>query len=302
MAPGLALVWGSRQLDLMADELNWTRNRMMVTQSVINGHWARELRLKPLNMDKLMINPISPGAFYLHPMFFPHPCLAKIAWKHTWILCSAGFLCSQSLSHQLCHFHFLHCWVNLKMPRRRGVSRRGGSTATRGRASYSTPQNVIPITSASPSSPPSGQAHHLPHNSFQTTRFTFHSRLNKPVLTASITVILAEEEDHPKDSAHTSSSQSQEDKILQGEMAGVMSNADNMQEDCLVPEVSTHQADSNQHDVLSCEPVPHEGGVLNLVTPLEGGTDGIEDSGLVTWMASSSRLDKTRTNSPIQDA
>jgi len=97
------------------------------------------------------------------------------------------------------------------------------------------------------SSPPSRHAQPLLHNSFQTTRFTFHSRLNRPVLTANITVIFYEEENNPNSSAHTSSSQSQEGIMLQGELAGVMSSVENMQEDRHVPEVSTHQADSNQH-------------------------------------------------------
>lgn len=71
-----------------------------------------------------------------------------------------------------------------------------------------------------------------------------------------------------------------------------MSSAENMQEDRHVPEVSTHQADSNQHEILCCEPVHHVVNILNLVTPPEGGIEGIEDSGFVTWVASSSRVDK----------
>lgn len=74
----------------------------------------------------------------------------------------------------------------------------------------------------------------------------------------------------------------------------MISNADNMQEDCPVPEVSMHQADSNQHEILGCEPVQHDGRILNLVTPSEGGIEGIE----VTWVASSSQVDKDMPGSP----
>lgn len=133
----------------------------MVAQSVINARLIRELQCKALSMAQFMFHPSASSSFYLHQVFFPHPCLAQIAWKHAWVLYSAGFLCSQSLSHQLCHFLWvLSCCVNLKMPRRRGVSRRGGSTSNRGRASRSSPQNVIPIASASPSSPPSAILSH----------------------------------------------------------------------------------------------------------------------------------------------
>jgi len=117
-------------------------------------------------------------------------------------------------------------------------------------------------------------------------------------LTASITIILAEEEDHPSDPAISSSSQTQEDSTHQGGMEGAMFTADNMQEDSLVLEASMQQKDSNQLDVLECEPVHQDYDVLHLVTPTEGGTDGIENDGLVTWIASSSRPAKNDTDSP----
>lgn len=194
---GLAPGWRTQTVDFMACRFIWMLDGMMVAQIVINGRLGREFKLKALCMEWYLFHPIAPGSFYLHLLFFPHPCLAQIVWKHAWVFCIAGFLRAQSLSRQLCHFPFLSCFVNSNMPRRRGVSRRGGITCNRGRASCSTPQNVIPIASASPSSLPSGHARPLPHNSFQSTRFTFHSRLNRPVLSASITVILVEEEDNP---------------------------------------------------------------------------------------------------------
>ena len=132
------------------------------------------------------------------------------------------------------------------MVRRRGFSRRGGTAGNRGRASEPAPLNIVPLASASLSSPPSGHARPLPHNSFQTTRFKFHSRLNKPVLSVSITVILAEEEDKPSSSAHTTTSQSQDDSVLQGEVAGIVFNGDNMEEEGNVPEAPQPLADSTQ--------------------------------------------------------
>lgn len=193
-AASLAPGWLTQTVDFMACGFIWMLDRMKVTQIVINGRLDREFKLKALCMEWYMDHPIASGSFYFHLLFFSHPYLAQIVWKHAWVFCIARFLCAQSLSRQLCHFPFLSCFVNLKMPRRRGVSRRGGITYNRGRASDSTPQNVIPIASASLSSSPSCHARPLPHNSFQTTRFTFHSRLNRPVLSASITVILTEEE------------------------------------------------------------------------------------------------------------
>lgn len=75
-------------------------------------------------------------------------------------------------------------------------------------------------------------------------------------------------------------------------MAGVVPNADNMQEDCPVPQASTHQADSTQNEILGCEPVHHAGSILNLVTPPKGGIKVLEYYGFVTWVASSSQVDK----------
>ena len=241
----------------------------------INERWVRASRRRPLNLDRMSTTSSTVDKLHPLPLHPPPPRLAEFDWESARTPLSAGCLCSPPLSLQVRLFHCPSRWLTLKMPRRRGISRRGGSSASRGRASHSTPQNVIPITSASPSSPPSIQARHLPNNSFQSSRFTFHSRLNRPVLTASITIILAEEEDHPSDPAISSSSQTQEDSTHQGGMEGAMFTADNMQEDSLVLEASMQQKDSNQLDVLECEPVHQDYDVLHLVTPTEGGTDGI---------------------------
>ena len=84
-------------------------------------------------------------------------------------------------------------------------------------------------------------------------------------------------------------------------MGGVVLTADNMQEDSLAPETSTQQRNSNQLDVLECDPIHQDYGVIHLFTPTEGETDGIENDELVTWVASSSRPAKNDTDSPTQD-
>ena len=97
---------------------------------------------------------------------------------------------------------------------------------------------------------------------------------------------------------HTTTSQSQDDSVLQGEIVGVVFNEDNMQEDSTVPEAPPHPTDSTQHEILACGPTHRVGSILNLVTPPEGGIEGIEDNGFVTWVASSSQVDKDMPDSP----
>ena len=81
-------------------------------------------------------------------------------------------------------------------------------------------------------------------------------------------------------------------------MAGVVFNDDNMQEDGIVPEAPQPPADSNQREVLACEPVHPPGSILNLVIPPDGGIAGDADNEFVTWIASSSQVDKDALDSP----
>lgn len=183
------------------------------------------------------------------------------------------------------------------MVRRRGISHRGGTTGNRGRASQSAPQNIVPLASASPSSPPSDHGRPFPHNSFQTTCFKLHSRLNKPVLSASIIVVLAKEEDKPRSSVHTTMSQSLDDNVLQGDVAGVVFNGDNMQEEGNAPEAPQPPVDSTQLNFPAVEPEHPPGGILNLETPLGGGDMGDEDIAGVTWKGSPSQVERDALNS-----
>lgn len=81
-------------------------------------------------------------------------------------------------------------------------------------------------------------------------------------------------------------------------MAGVGFNEDNMQEDDIVPEAPRPPTKSSQCEVLACEPVHHPGSILNLVNPLDGGIKGNADNDFVTWIASSSQVDKDAPDSP----
>lgn len=128
---------------------------------------------------------------------------------------------------------YLHHSVSLNMPWRRGISRRGGN---RGGSSRPAPQNDLPIASVPPSSASMGSARPSLQNSYQTFNFTFHSRLNRPTLTASISIILTEEENNQVSVAQTTSSQSQEESVLYGDMTGVVFNENMMQENPTVPE------------------------------------------------------------------
>lgn len=134
----------------------------MVTQIVFNARLVREFRLDVLFMAWCLVHAIALGSFHLRLILFPHPCFIQVVQKHAWVL-SIAFICAQSFPVQLYHFPLLGCSDNSKMPRRRGVSHHGGNNGNRGRASRSAPQNVIPIASSSPSSPPSGHARPFLH-------------------------------------------------------------------------------------------------------------------------------------------
>lgn len=176
------------------------------------------------------------------------------------------------------------------MVRSRGVSRRGSTSGTRGRASQFAPQNIILLASAAPPSPPSAHGRELPNNSFQTTRFKFHSQLNKPVLTASITIILVEEEDKPNSSVHTTTSQSQDDSVLQGDVVGTVFNWDNVQEEGNIPEAPQPPVETTPRN-LQMDDLEHPSiSNLNLEVHLGGGDLGDGDNAVDMWMGSPSQV------------
>lgn len=96
----------------------------------------------------------------------------------------------------------------------------------------------------------------------------------------------AEQQDDP---AISSSTQSPEESLAQGELEGAALTAKNMQEDSLAAEDTTRQRISTQEDALVCGPVQHDFGVLLLVTPTGGGAKGTEEADFVTWVTSPSK-------------
>jgi len=122
---------------------------------------------------------------------------------------------------------------------------------------------------ASPSSLPSDHSRPTLNNSFQTTRFKFRSRLNKPLISATITVIFSEEEDELTSSDETSKapSQSQNSSDFQGELAGVVLNVSTVLHEEGHQEDIHPQPASPQEQITACEPERLSRSVLNLVLP-----------------------------------
>lgn len=167
------------------------------------------------------------GSFHIHLPLYLHPCLFLAAWgllRRLFFIWLAHPWPCIALS---CLFPLSGSYVSTKMVRSHGVSHHGRTSGNCGRP-QSAPQNIILLASASPVSE---HGRPLPNSSFQTTHVKFHSRLNKHVLSASITIILSEEEDKPNKSAHTSLLQSQDDSVLQGDVVGRMFNCGGLQEE-----------------------------------------------------------------------
>lgn len=196
----------------------------MVLQSSINARMVHAQTGQFLGMDPFVVYAIVIGYIYRGAKLSTHSCLVYRIWKFACSWKFIGLFCAQTLTCLFSLNPSLSPFVFPSMPLRRGIPRRGSNIGDKGCPSRPAPQNVMPITSISPSSPPLGQARSPPHNSFQTSKFTFHNRLNRHVLTASITIILTEEENSHVSLAQTTSSHSQEDSVLQVDMAGVVFN------------------------------------------------------------------------------
>jgi len=158
------------------------------------------------------------------------------------------------------------------MVHRRGYSHCRGGSGNWGR-SQSAPQNIIPLALASPTSDNSKS---FACNSFQTTRFKFHSSLNRPILSASITVILAEEESRPNVSAYTSTSQSRDDSELQGEDVGIVFNSGELRAEGNFLEVFKPLEDNTLDISASVNPTNSSDGNQRLAAPLGGSGTGAE--------------------------
>lgn len=173
------------------------------------------------------------------------------------------------------------------MPRRRGIPCRGIHSGNRGSLSRPAPQIVTSIASTLPSSPSLDQDRFPPNNSYQTSRFSFQSQLNRPIVTVNFTIFVSEEEGNPSSSIPSVSSPSQDDSILLGDLSGRVYHADHMQEDAPASE-APQQLAPLQEDALVCGPSQRDLGVLHLVTHPDG-EPVLDADGLVTWLASTSQ-------------
>lgn len=166
-----------------------------------------------LNCSEAINDPVLYEAQPLHSpcLIFPVDIFIWLCYLLTSTLAFSGFLC-------------LHCplksLVSASMPRSRGIPRRGGRSGIRANPSHSAPQQVSPIASVPPASPPSDQEGIISNNSYHSSRFVFHSQLNRPVVTVNFTVFVSEEERNPVSPTPFASSNSQDDSILLGNMAG----------------------------------------------------------------------------------
>lgn len=77
--------------------------------------------------------------------------------------------------------------------------------------------------------------------------------------------------------------------MAQGELGEVALTVEKMQEDSPAAETTTRQRTPTEEDALVCGLVHHDFGVLHLVTFAEGGAEGSEEVGFVTWVASPSK-------------
>lgn len=138
---------------------------MQITQQKLDFGFLSDVKMVQSIIDGCQL---SAGAF----TSLSWPAMRTHSHKATQLLPHLGHFVSLSVVKSIRRFHspgvlssclpFLNTHMFgspsrrlvIEMPRRRGISRRGGSSAPRGRASLSPSQNVIPISSASPSSPP----------------------------------------------------------------------------------------------------------------------------------------------------
>lgn len=276
----------------IAYELNIKGYSIMFRHSALNLHPARELAQVDLTTNLPLVYAIAfISFFHIHLLIFPHSCFIPAAWKLIWYMVLVWLVYSRLFLIWSCLISLPSLSANLNMVRRQGVSRRGRTTRNRGWASQFAPQNIVPLASVSPSSPPSDHGRPFPHNSFQTTYFKFHSRLNKPILSASITVIFTEEEDKPRSSAHTTVSQSLEDNILHEDVADVMFKGDNLQEEGIAPEAPQPPVDCTEHNLPVVKPEHSPGGILNLEISLGDSDVGEEDIAVVTGEGSPSQVE-----------
>lgn len=278
-----------------ADEVNSEQSRIW---SSINASMATLQTSWLIGMDPLNAPVAVNGSFYYEAKPLQLPCLVFRVWLLAWLWKRPESLSALTVSGLLCLNQSSSTSASLIMPRSRGIPRRGSHSGNRGRPSRPAPQHVAPITSAPPSSSPPDQDRLIPKNSYQTSRFMFQSRLNRPVVIVNFTIFLSEEENNQLSSTPSISSYSQDDSVLLGDLTGIVFHADHMQEDAPVSEAPQQPVNPTQNDALVCGPSQRVVGILHLVSTPDGGAPTLDEDGFVTWAASTSQVNEVTPASP----
>jgi len=191
------------------------------------------------------------------------------------------------------------------MVRPHGISRRGSISAARGCSrgrGGSSPRRISPLTSVRPASLNSDHSGPSLNSSLHSARFKFKSRLNKPSISALITVIFSEEEDELSDSAESSKerSLSTHSSDSQSSKAGVVLNNPTVLQEDVQQEDSRHQQESSNEEIIACAPTQFSG-VMHLVTSPGCNMMEVEDNVMVHWVSSPSKANEKDTDLPTQD-
>ena len=88
---------------------------------------------------------------------------------------------------------------------------------------------------------------------------------------------------------------------FQFDIARVVLNDNNMQNEDGFLEGPQPQPASSQDQILACEPARFSGSILNLVIPPDGNVTGAEDNDMVTWIGSPIQANKDAIDPPPHD-
>lgn len=280
-------------LRFKAGELKHVQSR---SELDFNASMATLYSIRLINMDQLNSSAAVNDSVLYEAKPLQFPCLIFPVDLIAQLWNRQDFSSTPAISSFLCLIRSLRSFASVTMPHSRGIPRRRGRSGIRARPSQSAPQQVAPIALVPPSSPLSDQERIIPNNSYQTSRFVFQSRLNRPVVTVNFIVFVSEEESNQLSSTPPASSNSQDDSILLGDMIGLVFHVDRMYEDAPVPEVP-QQPDPAKEDENVCKPSQRATGYLHLVTD-SGGALLLDENGFVTWVASPSQAKEDMQASP----
>lgn len=103
---------------------------------------------------------------------------------------------------------------------------------------------------------------------------------------------MAEEEDRPSVSVHTSTSQSQDDSVLQGEDVGIVFDCGELRAEGSVPDVLKPPEDNTQDILASADPANLSDGNQRLAAPPGGNGTCAGDNTDDSWMGVPCRVEK----------